>query len=276
MKGRVFQRKRRDGAPYDAWSAVVDIGVDPATGRRKQVTRTNAFKSEREGWRWVRSTLLEIDRGEYVQPSSLTVGEFLADWIPSMTSQVRPSTHLSYSSLVKRQIIPRLGAIALQDLKASHLRRLYSDLAQEGGRQDGEPGGLSSRTIRYIHAVLQLALRDAVTDGLVQRNMALLVRPPKLVQDEMKHWTAPEAQRFLTHAEHDRLWAAWALALCTGMRKGEILGLRWKDVDLEAGRLTVNQTLISVAYRPQFGSPKSFAGGRTLDLDSKTVQIQGP
>ncbi len=273
MKGRVFQRKRRDGAPYDAWSAVVDIGVDPATGRRKQLTRTNAFKSEREGWRWVRSTLLEIDRGEYVQPSSVTVGDYLADWIPSMSSQVKPSTHLSYSSLVKRQIIPRLGAIALQDLKACHLRRLYSALAQEGGRKDGEPGGLSCRTIRYIHAVLQLALRDAVTDGLVQRNVALLVRPPKLVQEEMKHWTPPEAQQFLTHAEQDRLWAAWALALCTGMRKGEILGLRWKDVDLEAGRLTVNQTLISVAYRPQFGSPKSVAGGRTLDLDSKTVQV---
>lgn len=273
MKGRVWRRPKPDGTFYDTWNVVIDAGVDPETGKRKQLTKSNCFKSEKEAWRWIRSTLSEMDRGEYVPPNSILLGDYLREWLPGVRSQVKASTHLGYSSLVNRQIIPRLGKVAVQDLKPTHLRKLYADLAEEGSRKDGRPGGLSSRTIRYVHTLLCLALRDAVTDGLVQRNVAQLVRPPKLRQEEMRCWDGQEAQRFLAHARSDRLWAAWALALCTGMRQSEILGLRWTDVDLENGRLTAQQTLTSIGYKPTFETPKSDFGCRTLDLNPQTVRI---
>jgi len=266
MRGRVFKRRPEDAQ----WSATVDVGRE--NGKRKQKMQTNKFKSEREAWKWVRETLSAVEKQEYVPPSDLTVGDYLKEWLPGVKSQVKPSTWESYRSYTERHLIPSLGAIRLQDLKPGHLKALYGEL-KDGGRKDGGQGGLSTRSIRYIHAIVRLALRDAVTEGRLQRNVALLVKPPKLVQGEMKAWTGPEAQTFLAHVKDDRLFAAWALALSTGMRKGEILGLRWSDVDLECSKLTVNQTLISIGHKVQISTPKTERSQRPIDLDAETVRI---
>lgn len=268
MKGSVFKRREGD----ERWSAHVDVGRDE-NGKRLQRTLSNKFKTEAEAWRWVRKILSDVDKGDYVHSNALTVGHYLDEWLPGIKSQVKPSTWASYASYTNRHLIPKLGSVPLQALKATHLKRLYSELAQDGSRQDGAAGGLSTRSIRYIHAILRLALTDAVKEGLVQKNVALLVDAPRLQQSEMKTWTGEQAKAFLTYVQNDRLAAAWALALSTGLRKGELLGLRWQDVDLDTGRLAVNQTLISVGYKAQFSTPKTDRGKRSIDLDPETAQL---
>lgn len=106
MKGRVWRRPKPDGSLYDAWSVVIDVGTDPKSGKRKQLTKSNAFKSEREAWRYIRTTLSEMDRGEFIAPSPLTLGEYLSEWLPTIQPHVKPSTYLSYQSITRRQIIP--------------------------------------------------------------------------------------------------------------------------------------------------------------------------
>jgi len=140
----------------------------------------------------------------------------------------------------------------------------------EQGRCDGK-GDLSPRTERYTHAILHRALRDAVRWGRLARNPADLADPPRANTPEMRVWTRVELARFLSHARSDRLYAAWLLLATTGLRRGELLGLRWADVDLGASRASVRQSLNSAAGKLEFLPPKTAKSKRSLALDPATV-----
>ena len=174
--------------------------------------------------------------------------------------------------LVEKYLIPNIGGIRLQALTPGHLNQLYRDLLASG-RTERE-GGLSARTVRYCHTVLRRALEDGVRWGQLTRNVAALADPPRksaTKPKQMTTWTAEELRRFLTHVQDDRLFAAYRLLAATGMRRGEALGLRWADLDLDAARLSVVQTLISVDYSAEFSVPKTNAGRRVVALDGATV-----
>ena len=175
---------------------------------------------------------------------------------------MKPLSLAKYESTVRTRILPALGHVRLQGLSAAHLNALFAELEREG---------LSASTQRSVYAVLSRALGDAVRVGRLVRNPAELADPPSRSRARAKAWTATELARFLGHVADDRMHAAWRLAATTGMRRGELLGLTWRALDLDGARLSVEQQLIPVKGGVSFGSPKSSRSRRKIALDSETV-----
>jgi integrase len=171
-------------------------------------------------------------------------------------------------------VIPRLGNVILQQLAPEDLDGFYGELLS-GGRRDGG-GGLSHKTVRYIHGILHKALADAQREGTALRNVAVLADAPKLSSSkkrEMRVWNSSELRDFLLGVADERAHAAFFLAAHTGMRLGEVLGLRWADLDLDKARLSVRQAIISVAYQVKVSDVKTGTGRRTINLDTRTVGV---
>jgi integrase len=209
--------------------------------RRGYKTRTAAVKALREA-------LAEVDKGTHVAPNKLTLGTYLNDtWLPSL--RLKPSTEASYRKNARLHLVPDLGALPLTSITGQRLTVLYRKLETEG-RADGS-GGLSARTVRYVHTILHRALRDAVEDGLLAINPADPAKPPTSAQakaPELRYWTSAQLRAFLAWSENDEdeLFAAWQLLAATGMRRGEALGLRWGDVDLSASRVSIRRSAVLV------------------------------
>jgi integrase len=251
-----------------SWSVVLDLGRDDA-GRRLRRWHSG-FKTKSDAEKARTRLLGDLDAGTYVEPNKVTVKSFFeVHWLPSVAATLRPTTLAMYEMNAKAHILPELGGIRLVQLTPSRLNAFYANRLSAGRRQ-GE-GGLSSRTVRILHVILHRALSDAVRWGLLVRNVAELADPPKVQTREMKAWPPEDTRRFLDSVRSDRLHALWRLSATTGMRRGEILGLRWRDIDFEASSLTVCQTLVVVRYRPTFSEPKTAAGKRTLALDPETL-----
>jgi integrase len=159
--------------------------------------------------------------------------------------------------------VPAIGATRLQALRGGHLNALYAQLERDG---------LSVSTRRLVHAVIHRAMRDAVRWSLLVRNPAAMADPPKPPESRATAWTARELRRFLEHVADDRLFALWRLAATTGMRRGELAGLTWRALDLDAGKLTVEQQITpATGGGVAFGPPKSERSRRTIALDPETV-----
>lgn len=265
---RGFVKKR--GSAWTAFYYTTD-----GTGRRRQHSK-GGFRTKGEAQAHLNAALGALQAGEFVEPVKLTLGSYLVDrWLPIMRQSLRPSTFDSYQRMIELHVLPTLGQLPLQALAADHLDRLYADLLKSGRRTTGnEGGGLSVKTVRYVHTTLHKALKDAERKRLVVRNVADAADPPKLRQAgqrEMRTWSGAEVRTFLNEVRRHRIGAAYVLAATTGMRRGEVLGLRWRDVDFKAGRLAVRQTVVSVNYQVMFGSPKTTRGRRSIALDATTV-----
>jgi integrase len=209
----------------------------------------------------------------YVTPSQETVATFLQGWLGSVGSIVRPTTLAYYRMIVDCHLVPRIGGVPLQALTAGQINALYGTLLREG-RRDGR-GGLSRKSVRNVHMVLRRALADAVRWDRLVRNPADLADPPPARRGDaptMKTWTAAELRRFLAHVEGERLYGAWVVAATTGMRRGEVLALRWRDVDLTLGRLSISQQVTTLGNRPVVSSPKTAKSRRLVALDPATVE----
>lgn len=201
-------------------------------GARRQRTK-GGFKRKADAQAHLTTTLNEIQAGTYVEPKKMTLAAFLRqEWLPTLTQ--RASTRSSYEIVAERWIIPRLGSVLLPQLSPAHVQRLLDELRSTGGRQGR---GLGPRSVQYTLVVLKMALAYAVVQGFIPRNPAVAVRRPQARAAEMQAWTADEAAAFLDQVADDRLYAAWLLLLQRGLRRGEVAGLRWTDVDLDAGRL---------------------------------------
>lgn len=252
MRGHV----RRRG---NLWCAVYDLPKD-ATGRRRQKWMSG-FKTRREAQVALTEILSSLSTGTHVEPSAQTTGDFLDAWFAATSATRRTSTNATYRSVISAHLSPRIGSIRLQALSAPTLNALYSDLLASGS---------SASTVRYVHAVLRRALKDAVRWNLVARNVAEAADPPRLTRRQSRTWSARELQAFLQHVRSNRLYAAYVLAATTGMRRGEVLGLRWQDVDLDTGRVSVSQTLVAVSRDVHFSEPKTARGRRNVALDVTT------
>jgi integrase len=262
------------------WTVVVDVGRDPTTRKRRQTSR-GGFKTRREANRWLTQALGQLDQGSYVTPTRQTVGGHLLGWLPAVRSSLRPATFESYERNVRQHLVPTVGHVWLDQLTPDRLSAVYAEL-HRSGRLDGA-GGLSPRSIRYLNTILGKALGDAVAEGKLARNVAQakLVRDrlPRHAKPEMATWSAAEVAAFLDQLRGDPLHAPILLAATTGMRRGEVLGLRWRDTDLDAGRVAVRQTLAAVRdvdgdcgrHLLVFGEPKTAKGRRTVPLPPQTV-----
>jgi integrase len=235
MRGHIKQRSK------GSWSIVVDVGRDPATGKRRQqwyTVRGTKGDAERE----LRERLRSLETGGYVKPQRTTVGEYLGHWVQTYaTMQTSPRTAEGYRAIVGRYLIPALGGILLSQLQPQHLEKYYAD-ALSHGRLDGK-GGLSAQTVLHQHRVLSQALSQAVKQGLLARNVAEAVAAPRPGRLQMATLSSGDVPRFLDAARQTPYYVLFYAALYTGMRRGELLGLRWCDIDLGKASISVVQTL---------------------------------
>ena len=268
MRGHIVQRGKR-------YYAVVYEGTDPATGKR--IRRWYAAgETRRSAEKLLTEIVKRVHDGDYRAPDRITLGDYLTErWLPTKRAQLRRSTFDSYRRNVENHVLPRIGDVALQKLTPEDLDEFYAKLLVDG-KLNGDRGGLSVKTVRYIHGILRKALADAQRKGSVNRNVADLADPPKLSsvpKRQMKVWTADQLREFLTTIEDHRLYPAFFLAASTGMRRGEILGIRWEDIDLEGKRLSVRQAVLNVAYKIEISDVKTATSRRTVDLDPRTVTV---
>jgi integrase len=243
------------------WTVVFD---EPrADGRRRQRSK-GGFRTRKDAERYLREQLVSLDAGTYMAPRKLTVATYLAEhWLPAMQVRgLRPSTLTRYEDHVRCAITPALGGLPLQRLMPTHLNKLYGDL---------RAAGRAPKTIRNIHGVLSKALADAERWGLVGRNAARLADVPAVARPRLRVWSPEQTRAFLATVADDRLFAAWLLAATTGMRRGELLGLRWEDIDLDAGVVRVAQARVRAGNQVVAGEPKTARGRRTIALDPATV-----
>jgi integrase len=255
--------------------AVVYEGIDPGTGReRRRWIPAGPRRSDAE--RLVTDLVKRRNDGQQTPHGKTTLGEYLTEkWLPLQRSQLRPSTFDSYRRNIRLHVLPVLGRVPLQRLAPEDLDSLYARLLADG-RCDGREGGLSVKTVRLVHLVLHKALSDALRKGSVVRNVATVADPPKLSsakRPEIKVWTADQLRMFLDQIQTNRAYAALFVSSHTGMRRGEILGLRWTDVHFDEARLSIRQALISVAYEMQVSDVKTGAGRRSIDLDDRTLAV---
>jgi integrase len=255
--------------------AVIYEGLDPGSGKPRHRWHA-AGVTRKEAHRLLAELVKKSHDGDYRAPDRVTVSQYLQErWLPAKRAQLRASTFESYRLNVANHVVPSIGAVPLQRLTPEHLDTFYAELLTSG-RQNGHEGGLSVKTVRNIHTMLHKALADAARKGTVLRNVADLADPPRLssaLRPEMKVWDAKQLRQFLEEIEGHRLYPALYLLANTGMRRGEVLGLRWSDVDLDAASVSVSRALVIVAYKPQLSDVKTGHGRRTIDLEPKTVAV---
>ena len=240
-RGTVYQRKG-----VSTWTLVYDEGRDE-TGKRTQRSR-GGFRTQKEAQAALNKILHSMDLQTYVQPSKTYFRDYLDQWLTAVEPTIRPMTYVTYSTIVRNYIRPHLGGTQLQAITPLAIDAMYAKLRAKGK----SPG-----TVRLTHGVLHRCLRDAVKKGFLVRNPVDQTDAPPKAETTAKTWTATELRRFLEYVKDDRFYALYLLAATTGMRRGELVGLRWFNLDLEAGRLSVVQTLLPTLA---FGPPKTKAG----------------
>jgi integrase len=245
---------------------IIDVGKRP-DGKRDQ--RCFTFRTMKEARAERSKIIADRSRGTLVKRSKVTLAQAIDDWLDGRRN-LRPGTQRNYAdSLALAR--DRCGHIPLQDLTKAHLDALVIELLASGRRVGNiQRQDLSPRSVNQMLALLGSVLDTAMRDGLVVRNVAKLVERPRQVKREMQTWTAEQAATFLEAVATDRLSAAFQLSLY-GLRRGEVLGLRWSDVDLDAKIITIKVTRVLVNTTVVEGEPKTERGRRTLPLDDALV-----
>jgi integrase len=233
------------------------LGTDLATGRRRMAT-TTLRGSRKDAERELRRLLRSLDIGEHVDPNRITVREWFATWLDAISAEVAPKSAERYGEIVNNYLAPALGNLRLTKLAPVHLQDAYNGWAN-GGRRDGKPGGLSPQTRRHIHRILSAALLRAVEQQLIARNPADAFRKrlPKVERREMETLSVEQSDCLLSAIRHTRLYWPVIIALATGMRRGEILALRWRNVDLNRAVLRVTESLEQTKAGLRIKAPKS-------------------
>lgn len=253
----------------DSWYFMFDAGEDPATGKRRRRSKSG-FETRRAATEAMREAMRAAELGVTAPGDVPTVAALVDEWLAGRRPSLKLATWDSYRDVLEGHVVSRLGALRSDKLTAKHVADLRDELLVNGGRDRRGPG-LSERTVRYTLAVLSQLLGDAVKRGILTRNVAEHVDKPRVPKKEMDWWTVDEARRFLNHTAEDRLSALWTLALTSGMRRGELLGLHWSDIDFDAGRLAVRRALVATGYQVRYSEPKTTASKRVVSIDPGTV-----
>ncbi|MEQ9247468.1 MAG: site-specific integrase [Nitratireductor sp.] len=263
MKGHI----RRRGP--QSWAIVLDLGRD-AEGKRRQ--KWHSIKgTRREAEKRLTDLVKSLHDGDYVEPARMDVAEYLRRWLTDYAGpNVSPKSLERYVQIVENNLIPAIGHHRLATLKPLHIQSLYSK-ALLTGRHDGN-GGLSPQTVLHFHRVLHKALSQAVKWQLLARNPADAVDPPKPERKTMRALDEEETAALLTLFEDTSLHMPVLLAVTTGLRRGEILALRWEDIDLKTGKITVLRSVEQTGKSIRFKRPKTERSSRNVALPSFTVE----
>jgi integrase len=259
MKGHI--RERSAGH----WAIVLDI---QEVGKRRR--KWHSFRgTKRQAQIECARLISEVQSGNYLEPAKTTLTQFLDRWLLHMQNQISPKSHERYCEIVRRNILPPLGRVALTKLRPAQISEAY-DKALTGGRADGQ-GGLAPASVVYMHRLLKKALAHAVRWGVLQRNPVEAVDPPKIERKLMTTFDMAQTVELLESLTGSRLLVPVTLGVLCGMRRGEIAALRWRNIDLVGGKLAIvesaEQTAAGVRYKP----PKS-GKGRTVALSATVVE----
>lgn len=254
MRGHIRKRSR------GSYSVVVYLGRDPETGKRRYLWKS-VKGTKRDAEALLTRLLASLDTGTDLLPSKLTVEQFSQEWLKTLEKKVKPRTHARYSELLRLHVVPHLGSVELKKLKPLHIERLILICREKG---------LSERTLLHIFRVVHTSLVQAVQWQLVERNVAQAIQPPKPEKNEMDAVTPEDVDHILAAANGTEIEVPVVIALGTGMRLGEILGLRWSDIDFENESLRVRQT---VNVDRTFGTPKSYRSRRSIPLPKFLLKV---
>jgi integrase len=262
VKEEARMAKRRGSGE---WS----ISKEPSGNYRAQVSLngeriSKTFKSKEECKSWIRSMLNRKDQGLTHGAGRITVVEYLTGWFEAYKSHLRPKTESEYGRYIRQYIVPELGVMRLRDLSPSRINAFYIEIRRRG---------VGDRTRKFIHQVLHVALNSAVREGLLSRNPASDAVMLQYEHAEMKFLDENQVAQFLITAKGNRLEALYLLAVKTGMRQAELMGLKWEDIDWTKGTLRVQRQLQYFSRdKVVFSEPKTKAGRRIIYLGESTVQ----
>jgi integrase len=277
--GEGTMSRRKDGSGKTiGWRAAVTIGEnEDGTQKRRWISG----KTQGEVQEKLRALQSDLHQGTLADTDRMTVDDFLKQWVAHKEREgLKPNTVQSYRDTINRYVTPKIGRVKLEKLRPLDIEHMLTAL-----RGDGKSAALLAYSLR----VLKMALQQAVRWQMLPRNVADSVKPPKIERQEMQVWTRQQVKAFLDVTEDHPLHAAFYLALMTGMRRGELVGLKWEDMDLDRARLTVKNNLVEVIGAPVEGktrlnrptassvrlevsTPKSKASRRTIVLSKGTVE----
>ena len=238
-------------------------------------SRSATFPTKTAAREWLNARLAEVGAGRVADAGAVTVGEYLEDWLGSLgMQQLEAATVAWYRSAVHRHIIPELGGVKLSKLSPMMIEAFLAEKAGNG-RLDGT-GGLGPASVRRLQVTLTKALSAAVRHGLLARNPTDFADKPKVPQKDVTEtvWTPEQIMAFLEQTKRDRLAPLWQTACMTGLRRSELCGLQWPDIDLDAGVLSVKRARVQIdGGKPITKGPKSAASRRVVDFDTDTSDV---
>jgi integrase len=257
MRGHITKRGK------NSYTIVLNLGRDPETGKRKQQW-VSVKGTKKDAEKRLSELLSQLDNGIYVKPGKSTLAEFLRLWLRNYAKpNLSPKGFERYESIVRVHLTPSLGNTSLIKLRPEHLQNYYTAKLNSG---------LSARTVRYHHVILHIALKTAVKWGLLSRNVADAVDPPRTRNTEMNTWDEDDIIRFLSAAKDTPYYALFHTALFTGMRRSELLALRWQDIDFIYSHISVNRSLHHLNDGSYiFTQPKSAKSQRTIALSPSAI-----
>lgn len=264
MRGHIRKKTwtTKAGEERYCYEVIVYTGQRTATGRPKLASF--AAKTEKEAERILRERLAQADAGGIVAPSRITLKALLEEhYLPHAKQTLRPTTYASYEIVTRKHVLPALGHLRVEKITPATLNRFYRELADAGA---------SPRLVRYCHAILHRAFKLAVKWRLATYNPAANADPPAVPRKEMQTLDADGIRRLLDAAQGDRLYPLWLLAVATGMRRGELCGLKWEDVDFEGGAVIVRRNLVMVNGRPAVQEPKTARSRRRVKLPASCLE----
>ena len=245
------------------YKIIIEAGKNPSTGKRKRVIRRiEGRKTDAQDL--MAQIIMELKTGTYIEPKATKVSDWLSTWLNDYKKmEIRQTTWESYEVQVRKHLTPAIGALNVQELRPEHLQKLYNEKLTSG---------LSARSVRYIHHVIHSALKQAVKNQLVLRNVAEATVLPKQDKKKARAMTVEEQAAFLSVLEKDRLVAAFIVLMGTGIRRGELLGLFWRNVDLKKGTLAIEQNLVRVKGNARaYQEPKTEMSKGELPLNAAVM-----
>lgn len=264
MRGHIVQRYT------NSYSIVINLGKDPGTGKpRQQWITVKGSKKDTE--KKLAEILHQRDTGIYIRPRKQTLGEYLPEWLKNVKGTLSPRTVEGYEQIIRRLTF-LIGHVVLTQLSPSDLQRYYTD-SLTSGRLKGT-GGLSPLTVRHHHTLLHRALKNAMEWGLIMRNPADAAHPPHAVTPQISIMCENEVRVFLEATRNTRYFALFFTILYTGLRRSEVLALRWSDIDLLMCTLSVSRSMHRLRGGEYiFRQPKSAKGRRMIALSPLTVHV---
>lgn len=257
MKGYIRKRGTK-------WSYTVDIGKDPRTGKRKQKTQSG-FKTKKEAQAALAELVNDVEKGNYIEPIKKRFKEFAMNYIETIyKNRVKKSSYETAYNLIITHIIPFFGDVDINDIDQFLVHEFYSLKLEEK---------YSSYYIQRMHELVRMLLRVAYKWEVLHKDIASLLEPPRIKKKEMKVWTIKQVNDFLKFTKHSRYHPVYFLAAYTGMRKGEIVGLTWDDIDFEEKTININKTLYKARDEYLLQEPKTKGSVRTIYIDDDIIRV---